>query len=80
MVFAESDFLPALVVDKFSDILVMQTSALGIEKYKTELVDILCDMIKPQGIYERNDIHVRELEGLQQVTGFLAEALIQMCR
>lgn len=71
VVFAESDFLPALVVDKFSDILVLQTSALGIERFKTEIVDILCDLIKPQGVYERNDIHVRELEGLSQVTGFL---------
>ena len=71
VVFSESDFLPALIVDKFSDILVIQTSALGIEKYKTELVDILCDLIKPQGVYERNDIPVRELEGLGQVKGFL---------
>lgn len=71
LIFAESDFLPGLVVDKFSDILVMQTSSLGVERYKTELVDILCDLIKPQGVYERNDIHVRELEGLQQVKGFL---------
>lgn len=71
VVFSESDFLPALVVDKFSDILVLQTSALGIERYKTEFVDILSDLIKPQGIYERNDIPVRELEGLQQEKGFL---------
>lgn len=71
VVFAESDFLPALIVDKFSDILVLQTSALGIERYKTEFVDILCDLIKPQGVYERNDIPVRKLEGLQQVKGFL---------
>lgn len=71
VVFAESDFLPALVVDKFSDILVMQTSALGMEKYKQELADILTDVIKPRGIYERNDLTVRELEGLKQEKGFL---------
>lgn len=71
VVFSESDFLPALIVDKFSDILVLQTSSLGIEKYKAELVDILCDLIKPRGIFERNDIPVRELEGLEQKKGFL---------
>lgn len=71
VVFSESDFLPGLVVDKFSDILVMQTSALGMEKYKAEFADILTDLIKPLGIYERNDITVRELEGLQQQKGIL---------
>mgnify|MGYP000680823697 FL=1 len=71
VVFSESDFLPALVVDKFSDVLVLQTSALGIEKYKEQLADILMDIIKPSGIYERNDIKTRELEGLEQKTGFL---------
>lgn len=71
VIFSESDFLPALIVDKFADILVLQTSALGIERYKTEIADILWDIIKPRGIYERNDITVRELEGLQQEAGFL---------
>lgn len=70
-IFSESDFLPALIVDKFSDILVLQTSSLGIERFKTELIDILMDVIKPRGIYERNDITVRELEGLDQQKGFL---------
>lgn len=72
VVFAESDFLPALVVDKFNDILVVQTSALGIERYKAEIIDILNEIIKPRGIYERNDISVRELEGLEQKKGFLS--------
>lgn len=71
VIFSESDFLPGLVVDKFSDILVLQTSALGIEMFKSELTDILWDVIKPRGIYERNDITVRELEGLQQQKGVL---------
>ncbi|NJD01123.1 MAG: class I SAM-dependent rRNA methyltransferase [Ruminiclostridium sp.] len=73
VVFAESDFLPALVVDKFNDILVVQTTSLGIEKYKSQIVDILNDLIKPSGIYERNDIPVRELEGLEQTKGFLSK-------
>ncbi len=72
VVFAESDFLPALIVDKFSDILVVQTLALGIDRYKTQIVDILQDVIKPAGIFERNDVPVRELEGLPQQKGFLS--------
>ena len=73
VIFAESDFLPALIVDKFSDILVMQTLALGIDRYKNEIVEILNDIIRPGGIYERNDVPVRELEGLPQQKGFLSE-------
>jgi 23S rRNA (cytosine1962-C5)-methyltransferase len=73
VIFAESDFLPALVVDKFNDILVIQTTSLGMEKYKSQIVDILNDIIKPSGIYERNDIPVRELEGLEQIKGFLSK-------
>jgi 23S rRNA (cytosine1962-C5)-methyltransferase len=72
VIFSESDFLPALVVDKFSDILVVQTTSLGIERYKKQIVDILNDIIKPRGIYERNDIPVRELEGLKQEKGYLS--------
>lgn len=72
VVFSESDFLPALVVDKFSGILVIQTSALGMDRFKPEIVDILNDIIKPDGIYERNDLTVRELEGLDQKKGFLS--------
>lgn len=70
-VFAESDFLPALIVDKFGDYLVVQTLALGMDRYKDMIVDILNDIIKPVGIYERNDVPVRELEGLDQRKGFL---------
>lgn len=70
-VFAESDFLPALIVDKFGDYLVLQTLALGIDKYKAQIVDILGDIIKPAGIFERNDVPVRELEGLDQRKGYL---------
>ncbi|MDP4181885.1 MAG: class I SAM-dependent rRNA methyltransferase [Bacillota bacterium] len=73
VVFAESDFLPALIVDKFSDYLVVQTLALGIDRYKAQIVDILNKLIKPAGIYERNDVPVRELEGLLQSKGFLTE-------
>lgn len=71
VVYAESDFLPALIVDKFADYLAVQTLALGIDRYKNEIVDILSDIINPSGIFERNDVPVRELEGLDQLKGFL---------
>lgn len=73
VVFAESDFLPALVVDKFSDILVLQTLSLGIERFKEQIVEILKAVISPRGIYERNDVSVRTLEGMEQKKGFLSE-------
>jgi len=81
VVFAESDFLPALVVDKFADILVVQTLALGMDRYKKDIVNILDDIIKPRGIYERNDVPVRLLEGLEQQKGFLKgsfDTLVEM--
>ena len=71
VVFAESDFIPALIVDKFSDYLVLQTLSLGIDRYKEMITDILNEIIKPAGIFERNDVPVRELEGLEQKKGFL---------
>lgn len=71
LIFAEADFLPALVVDKFGDYLVIQTLALGIDKYKDEIAGILDDLLKPAGIYERNDAAVRKLEGLPLKAGFL---------
>lgn len=71
-IYAESDFLPALVVDKFADVLVVQTLALGIDRHKHTIVEILNDIIKPAGIYERNDVPVRKLEGLEMQKGFLS--------
>jgi 23S rRNA (cytosine1962-C5)-methyltransferase len=71
VIFGEADFLPALIVDKFGDYLVVQTLALGIDKYKDMIVELLDEIIKPKGIYERNDVPVRELEGLEQRKGFL---------
>jgi 23S rRNA (cytosine1962-C5)-methyltransferase len=71
VVFGEADFLPGLIVDKFGDILVVQTLALGIDRWLPDIVEILDEMLHPQGIYERNDVPVRELEGLPQRKGFL---------
>ena len=71
LIFAESDGLPAGIVDSFGDVLVMQCLCLGMEKYKDAICDALMEEVRPRGIYERGDVPVRELEGLPQVTGVL---------
>jgi 23S rRNA (cytosine1962-C5)-methyltransferase len=71
VVFGEADFLPGLIVDKFNDILVVQSLALGIDRWLDDIVDLLNEILQPRGIYERNDVPVRELEGLEQRKGFL---------
>lgn len=71
VVFGESDFLPGLIVDKFADQLVIQTLALGIDRWKDVIVEALDEIVRPRGIYERNDVPVRELEGLEQRKGWL---------
>src|SRR6185503_5902832 len=73
VVFGESDGLPALVVDKFGDVLVIQTLALGIDRWKDTIVEVLRELIQPRGVYERNDVPVREKEGLPQQKGFIGE-------
>ncbi|MEI7802806.1 MAG: rRNA large subunit methyltransferase I, partial [Bacteroidota bacterium] len=65
VVFGEGDFIPGLVLDKFGDVIVLQTLALGMEKWKNEIVAAVTDLLKPIGVYERNDIPVRKLEGLE---------------
>ncbi|HKP32841.1 MAG TPA: class I SAM-dependent rRNA methyltransferase [Chitinophagaceae bacterium] len=72
LVFGEADFLPALVIDKFNDHFVIQTLALGIDQFKPAIVKALETIFSPKGIYERNDVPVRELEGLNQQKGFLS--------
>ena len=71
LIFAESDRLPALIVDAFGDILVLQCLALGMERFKQDIVDALVSEINPRGIWERNDVPVRQLEGLEMCTGLL---------
>jgi 23S rRNA (cytosine1962-C5)-methyltransferase len=73
LVFGEADGLPALIIDKFNDYFVMQTLSYGIEVWKDAIVDALKSIFNPKGIYERNDVPVRELEGLQQQKGFLTD-------
>ena len=74
LVFGEADGLPALIIDKFNDYFVLQTLSLGIDIWKPAIVDALQKLFTPKGIYERNDVPVRELEGLTQVKDFLTEA------
>ncbi len=71
LVFAESDRLPALIVDAFGDVLVLQCLALGMERFKKDIVDALVEELHPAGIWERNDVPVRKLEGLEMNTGLL---------
>ena len=72
MVFGDADGLPQLIIDKFNDYFVLQTLALGIDQWKPALVKALETIFKPKGIFERNDVPVRELEGLPQQKGFLS--------
>ncbi len=71
LIYSESDFLPGLVVDKFDDILVLQSLSLGIERIKDMIADLLMEVVQPRGIWERSDVPVRRLEGLEQTTGLL---------
>ena len=67
MVFAESDRLPALIIDKYGDILVMQCLSLGVDLRKKLICDCLIKLFAPKGIYERSDVAVRKKEGLPEV-------------
>lgn len=71
MVFAESDGLPALIVDKYADILVCQFLSLGIDKRKNLITECLIDLFAPKGIYERSDVAVRLKEGLEERKGLI---------
>lgn len=79
LIFGEADFLPGIVVDKFSDILVVQSLALGIEPFKMRILEackkvLLEEGIVIRGIYERSDVKVRRQEGMALFKGFLGEA------
>ena len=78
LVFGEADFLPGIVIDKFEDVLVVESLALGIDRLKERLISILKtilldDGIKIRGVYERSDAKVREQEGMPRSKGFLGE-------
>jgi 23S rRNA (cytosine1962-C5)-methyltransferase len=71
LVHAESDLMPGLVVDRYSDYLAVQVLTLGMEQYKSEIVRALVEEAAPLGIYERSDVDVRDREGLALATGVL---------
>ena len=78
VIFGEADFLPGLVVDKFSDVLVVQSLAMGIDRMKETILRLLIeamleDGIHIRGVYERSDAKVRRQEGMQPWKGFLSE-------
>lgn len=78
VIFGEADFLPGLVVDKFSDVLVVQSLALGIDRMKKEIIELLVaamkeDGVEIRGVYERSDAKVRTQEGMERIKGFLSE-------
>ena len=78
LIFGEADFLPGIVVDKFSDVLVVESLALGIDKWKLTIVEALKkvlaeDGIAIRGVYERSDAKVRLQEGMERYKGFIGE-------
>ena len=78
LIFGEADFLPGLVVDKFTDVLVVESLALGIDRLKGTILRLLMqalaeDGIHIRGVYERSDAKVRLKEGMERVKGFLSE-------
>ena len=72
LIFGEADDMPQLIIDKFNDYFIIQTLALGIDVWKPSIVKALNELFNPKGIYERNDVPVRELEGMEQHKGFLS--------
>ena len=72
LIFGEADDMPQLIIDKFNDHFVIQTLALGIDVWKPAIVKAIEKIFEPKGIYERNDVPVRELEGMEQQKGFLS--------
>lgn len=78
IIFGEADFLPGIVIDKFTDVLVVQSLALGIDRMKEEIIAILKELLEKDGIsirgvYERSDAKVRENEGMERYKGFIGE-------
>lgn len=79
MVFAEADNLPALIVDKYGDVLVIQCLSLGIDQRKHMIADCLNELFHPRGIYERSDVAVRKKEGLAEYKGLISGEVDDLC-
>ena len=78
LIFGEADFLPGIVIDKFSDVLVVESLALGIDRWKPVILEKLKkvlaeDGIRIRGVYERSDAKVRLQEGMERYKGFIGE-------
>lgn len=73
VIYGEADFLPGVVVDKYEDVLVVQILFRGMDTRREWLFQALREVFQPRGIYERSDVKVRELEGLEQRTGFVGD-------
>ena len=71
LIFVESDRLPALIADVFGSTVVIQCMSLGMERFKQDVIDAIVEEIHPDGIWERDDIPVRKLEGMEMKTGLL---------
>ena len=69
LVHAEADGLPGLIVDRYGPWLVVQFLSMAAERYRNSIIDVLIDIVAPQGIFERSDVDVREQEGLVPVAG-----------
>lgn len=78
VIFGEADFLPGIVVDKFADVLVVESLALGIDRFKLTIIESLKELmakdgITIRGVYERSDAKVRLNEGMERTKGFIGE-------
>lgn len=71
LIYSEGDLLPSLIVDRYADVLVMQTLSQGTDAVKSMLIDILVEEFNPRAVIERNDVRVRELEGLPLMAGIV---------
>ncbi|HEU4834846.1 MAG TPA: class I SAM-dependent rRNA methyltransferase [Pyrinomonadaceae bacterium] len=69
LIYSEGDLLPSLIVDVYADVLVMQTLSQGTDAVKSMLTEIVVEEFSPRAVIERNDVRVRELEGLPLITG-----------
>ena len=68
LIYSEGDLLPSLIVDRYNDVLVMQTLSQGTEAFKSLFAEILIEELQPRAVIERNDARVRELEGLPLIS------------
>jgi len=71
LIYSEGDLLPSLIVDRYADVLVLQTLSQGTDALKSMFVELLVEEFSPRAIVERNDARVRELEGLPLLSGTL---------